>query len=253
MQPDVIEDHFESPHRLLWWTEAQRAALDLGGFVAGLPLHALRARGDGHSVLVLPGFLADDSSTTALRTVLRAAGYHPHGWELGRNYGPTRRTDRRVRERLHELHERSGRPVSLIGWSLGGFFARWLAHEFPDEVRLVITLGTPMRITTEDEPGLTRVGHVYHALRPLHTEEFDRLPHEHYRRPLPVPATAIYSRTDGVVPWRACLEVEGPRSENVEVVASHCGLGFAHEAVSVILDRLHQPEDAWHAYGTLAA
>ena len=151
------------------------------------------------------------------------------------------------------MYAATDRPVSVVGWSLGGFYARWLAREDPDLVRQVITLGTPFRLTSNDEPGITSVGRLYHAMRPMHTADFASLPRERHAEPLPLPATAIYSRQDGIVPWRACLELPGPLSESVEVPASHCGLGFHPHTIAVVLDRLSQPLGRWQPYLAAAA
>src|SRR5262245_21336563 len=120
-----------------------RAWLELAALVPALPALAQAPRGDGHPVLVLPGFLADDLSTRALRWFLRDRGYHAHGWRLGRNVGPNAETVACLVARLATLADRHGRTVSLIGWSLGGIYARELARGFPDKVRLVITLASP--------------------------------------------------------------------------------------------------------------
>ena len=100
-------------------------------------------RGDGHTVLVLPGLAASDSSTGPLRRFLKKRGYAPHGWAQGRNFGPRPGVFEACLERVHELHRSSGRKISLIGWSLGGVYARELAKRAPDAVRCAITLGTP--------------------------------------------------------------------------------------------------------------
>src|SRR5437870_1661144 len=131
-----------APDRLLLWLE-QRALFELGALVAASPWLRLLGRGDQHPVLVLPGFTASDVTTTPLRWQLRSWGYWAHGWQLGRNLGPTPAVLEGLVDRLLTLHERHGRKVTLIGWSLGGIYARELARQFPDSVRSVITLGSP--------------------------------------------------------------------------------------------------------------
>lgn len=239
---------YRRPHRNLWRSEPWRASVEIGQFWASLPRLLDGDSGDGHSVLVIPGLLGDDLTTVALRGVLRARGYDAVPWRLGPNIGPTARIVRGVFGALDELHERSDRRVSVIGWSLGGFFARELARHRPDQVRSVITLGTPLRLRHEDEPSTSRVGWVYDALRPWHSGFFTGVPREEHRPPVPVPTTAVYSRTDGVVPWRACLAHEDRHSENVEVETSHSGMGFHPSVLRVVLDRLAQPEGAWRPY-----
>lgn len=241
---------YERPDELLWRTEAVRTAGDLIAFWAALPAFAPVRRGDGHGVLVLPGFLADDISTFGLRRLLQVHGYRASGWNLGTNLGPTPRLWNGAVRRLHRLHRSTGRPVTVIGQSLGGIFARELARSFPDEVRQVITLGSPYRLTTEDDPETTTVGHLYHALRGLHSDVFGGSNTEEERSPLPVPATSIYSRTDGVVPWRSCIDLARPGSENLEVSASHCGMVVHPEVIRIVLDRLRLPEGQWAPYPT---
>ena len=100
-------------------------------------------KGDGHPVLALPGFLASDLSMAPMRRYLGALGYEAHAWRMGRNLGGLARMREALRARLSEIHAASGRKVSLVGWSLGGVYARDLALQAPDMVRSVITLGSP--------------------------------------------------------------------------------------------------------------
>jgi pimeloyl-ACP methyl ester carboxylesterase len=206
------------------------------------------ARGDGHAVLVLPGLLAGDLTTLPLRRFLRALCYDARGWKLGVNRGPNAALREALAARLAHLHQRHRRKVSLVGWSLGGIYARELARAFPDQVRLVITLGTPFRDISASHAA--RLVAIRPGGRPL------REAHElraWLRRPLPVPSTSIYSRTDGIVAWRSCLEEEGSLRENVSIACSHTGMGFHPSAFAVIADRLAQPEGAWAPYRSPAA
>jgi pimeloyl-ACP methyl ester carboxylesterase len=211
-----------------------RAWLELAGILPGLPLLARMPRGDGHPVLVIPGFLASDVSTRPLRAFLRSRGYHVHGWRLGRNVGASPEVIGGMAARLHALCGRHGRTVSLVGWSLGGIFARELARRFPPEVRQVITLASPFR-----DPSATTVARLMGG-SPRGPRDRANL-----GAPLPVPATSILSRSDGIVAWRSCLEDAGARRENVVVESSHCGMGHHVAALAVIADRLAQPEGSW--------
>lgn len=241
-----MSGHWESlgPPPLGWFAlEQGRAALELAGWLPaqrrlrGLP------RGDGHSVLVLPGFLAGDLSTLPLRRFLGRLGYDAHGWDLGVNLGPTARVREKLDARLSELVERSGRGVSLVGWSLGGIVARELARARPERVRLLITLASPFRDITATHA--TRFIPLRPNGRPLH-EAVDLL--AALRRPVPVPTTCLYSRSDGICHWQSCLEEAGPRRENLEVSCSHTAMGFHAQALRIIADRLAQPEGTWHPY-----
>src|SRR5436190_18146975 len=139
----------EPPPCMLRMLES-RAMFEFGAFAAAMPWLRMAGRGDRHPVLVLPGFTASDVSTEPLRATLIANGYWTHGWRLGANLGPTERIIDGINDRLCEIYERHGRPVSLVGWSLGGIYARDLAREHPDKVRLVVTLGSPFRMTRDD-------------------------------------------------------------------------------------------------------
>ena len=218
-----------------------RAVLEMASLLVAYPLLRRAPGGDGHPVLVLPAFMASDFSTRALRSFLRDRGYAAHGWKLGRNSGPTSETVAALVQRLHELRQRYDRRVSLIGWSLGGVYARELARAFPTEVRQVITLATPFRnLEATNVPTflLTR-------RRPHPNEAALR---ERLRLPLQVPMTAIYSRTDGIASWRSCVAEPGPQSENIEVESSHLGIGHHPVALLTIADRLAQAEDAWKPF-----
>jgi pimeloyl-ACP methyl ester carboxylesterase len=196
-------------------------------------------------VLVMPGWLAGDTSTRALRWFLRDRGYHAHAWRLGRNRGPTPEAIAGMIARLQALHARHGRRVSLVGWSLGGIYARELARRFPDMVRQVITLASPFRDTNA-----TTVARLYRSglIRPPRTPDPDAEVQRRLRTPLAVPSSSLYSRTDGIVAWRSCLDDPGPTRENIAIRASHCGIGHHPAAMLVIADRLSQPEGTWRPY-----
>lgn len=210
-----------------------RAWLELGALLPTWPLLTRAPRGDGHPVLVLPGWLGTDASTRPLRWFLRGRGYWAHGWRLGRNTGPSRAVIDGLRERFRELRVRHGRPLTLIGWSLGGIYARELARYFAGDVRRVITLASPFR-----DVDATAVARVFG--RRAHAREAEL--RERLRTALPVPCTAFYSKTDGIVAWRSCLEDEGSGAENVEVWTSHCGMGHHPSVLLAIAERLARPE-----------
>ena len=199
--------------------EPSRAVGELGLLAAWSPLLALSSRGDGHTVLVMPGFGASDLSTRPLRRFLRTLGYDVHGWGLGRNRGPSPDMLERVGKRFLDIHGRRGEGVSLVGWSMGGVFARRLARLNADAVRQVITLGSPYRMLSD--PGSSSLG---------------------------VPSSSVYSRTDGIAPWRTCFDGSGPRHEAVEVVGSHCGLGHHPAVLHLLADRLAQPAGTWKPF-----
>ena len=201
-----------SPRRLA--VDGARAAGELSAMGALIPLLRRAPRGDGHPVLVLPGLGAGDRSTTPLRWFLRDRGYFVHGWRLGTNLGPTEETTAGIRDLVGKLSRQHGEPISVVGWSMGGIYAREIARRMPDVVRQVVTLGSPFQMARN--PGS-----------------------------LPVPATSVYTRSDGVVDWEKCREPAGPRRESIEVKGSHTGLGHNPAVLLVIADRLAQPEGTW--------
>jgi len=215
-------------------------------FVAGSSSLYLLPRGDGHPVMVLPPFMADDSYTAPLRWVLGSRGYSVHGWRQGTNLSRTAKIVNGLPHRLLELHERHGANVSLVGHSGGGNWARDLAREYPHAVRQVITLGAPFRLRPGDATQADQLAEL--LLRDQVPQDRAALLNEEDRPPLMVPVTAIYSRTDGVAPWHAGIESAGPSRENIEVVGSHCGLGYNPAAVFAIADRLAQPDGAWQPF-----
>lgn len=220
-----------------------RSPFELGLFFASNGLLRLAPRGDGHPVLVLPGFGASDRSTGPLRMLLGQLGHRPVGWRMGRNLGPRLETLVGMRNRLRILADREAAPVPIVGWSLGGIYARVLAQESPDLVSQVITLGSPFNITI-DEP--TTVSPFWDQLR--QRGEFVRDRHNIDLDFIPVPSTSIYSRTDGIVSWQSCVQTAHATAENVAVHGSHVGLGVNVSAALVIADRLAQPRGTWRPF-----
>jgi len=142
-------------------------------------------------------------------------------------------------EQVRQLAQASGRKVSLLGWSLGGIYAREIAKRLPEEIRCVITLATPFT----GSPKATNVWRIYEALSGHSLDDPGLL--ARVREPPPVPTTSIFSRTDGVVAWQCCLQDSHDRAENIEVAASHFGIGLNPAAWFAVADRLAQPEGAW--------
>lgn len=237
------EDGVAPPPWALFLGEG-RALYEAGLFYQALPVLLTTPRGDGHPVMVLPGFTASDLSTTLLRAFLRRRGYDARGWTLGRNLGFSTQLELRMARRLQNLCWRTGRKVSLVGWSLGGIFARELARRHPEMVRQVITLGSPFAAS----PRSTNVWRLYERITGQSVDDLDPELLQRMRLAPPVPSTAIYSRSDGIASWRACIEPEAPHTDNVRVPGSHCGLGHNPWAVYVIADRLAQPDGAWRPF-----
>jgi pimeloyl-ACP methyl ester carboxylesterase len=208
------------------------------------PLLMRAPRGDGHPVLTLPGFLASDLSMAPMRRYLKQLGYDSYAWEMGRNTGGVARLRAALRDRLAEIHAASGRKVSIVGWSLGGVYARDLALQAPDMVRSVISLGSPFA----NDVRATNATRLYEALSGEAVEDNSEL-RTAIAGDLPVPATSIYSRTDGIVNWRTCLLRTSATAENIEVhLASHVGLGVNAAALWAVADRLAQKEGEFRQF-----
>jgi pimeloyl-ACP methyl ester carboxylesterase len=198
-------------------------------------------------VLVLPGLMASDVSTGTLRRWLRSLGYPVVGWELGRNRGPTQEVVDELPRLVQRLADQHGMPVSIVGQSLGGIFARRLAQRSPREVRQVVTLGSPFGMAGRG-PDDSPAARVYRSLSPQHSGSRISASRVRLSRPLSVPSTSVYSKWDGVVDWRACLQEPGPRSENVAVHASHLGMGLDPAVLWIVADRLAQTKEGWQPF-----
>jgi pimeloyl-ACP methyl ester carboxylesterase len=232
---------------LLAATEPARAAASATALAAVFPLLRRAPRGEPHPVLVLPGLMASDLSTGTLRRWLRSLGYPVVGWALGRNRGPTQEVVDELPRLVERLADEHGTTVSIVGQSLGGIFARRLAQRSPREVRQVVTLGSPFGLAGRG-PDDSPAARLYASLSPGHAGTRLSTSRVRLSKPLSVPSTSIYSRWDGVVDWRACLQEPGPRSENIAVHASHLGMGLDPAVLWVIADRLSQTKDGWQHF-----
>ena len=240
----MVQTTTNAPSRALLFLEG-RAIPELWSFAAALPsLSALAPRGDGHPVLVLPGLTTGDRATTALRRFLRSKGYPTYGWSLGLNLGPRPGVEQGMTDLVARLNDEHGRKISIVGWSLGGIYARQLAKMMPDRVRQVISLGSPFG----GSPRATNAWRVYEMASGQKSDDSDRHMGGAISAPPPVPTTAIYSKTDGICAWQNCIEQKSPIAENIEVKASHCGLGHHPAVVYAVADRLAQAEGEWKPF-----
>ncbi|WP_435771258.1 alpha/beta fold hydrolase [Nocardioides sp. SYSU DS0651] len=244
----AARDGSGGPSRALTLAEVPRFAVEYGASRLLDLATPARDLGQGRPVLVLPGFSAQDAMTGRLRGHLRRRGWRVHGWGLGSNHGLTERIVSGLPERFAALADRYGEPVSVVGWSFGGLLARWLAHEHTDRVRQVVCLGSPWRAEGERTraTALFERSRVRHGIVDNAREIVAAL-----REPLPVPVTAVWSRTDGIVPWHGCTvdERSDPPAENVEVVSSHIGMVANPLVLGVVVDRLQQDPASWEPFG----
>jgi hypothetical protein len=241
-----MHQRFHHPSPSLLASELPRAMIEMQAFACSIPFLRTLPRGDGHTVLVLPGYTADDPSTAVLRGFLSDRGYRAVPWGLGCNLGPSDKVLRGMASLVEKLSGDS--RISIIGWSLGGIFARELGRDTPDAIRSVITLGSPFRLTDLDVEPTAGVA-AYNVLASQHSERMEGALRPDDDRPeIRVPVTNIYTRADGVAPWQSCVDVRGGCCENIEIPGSHCGLGHNPVALAVIADRLAQPDGAWKPY-----
>ncbi len=251
--PKVARHPHVGPPRLIDSLMEPRAFFEMALLPASLPLLVGAPEGDGHPVLLLPGFLADEKSLIALKTFLARKGYDVRTWGLGRNVGYRSKYVKALPQKIRHLHHDTGRKVSLVGWSLGGVFSMLGALEAPECVRSIVTLGSPVSMDEggSQAPGMVRalyrlvshpLGSDAHVMQPRAKDLRTR------KRP-PVPISCLYSLTDGVVPPQEATIDGDPRlHENIRVPGSHVGLGFNGLVLAIVADRLAQPENDWRPF-----
>jgi len=227
-------------------TELPRILLEVTTLAYSWPLLTSAPRGDGHPVMVLPGFLGGDESTLVMRRYLARLGYEVLPWEQGQNNGSFELQEQLV-QHVYLVTRKFDRKLTLIGQSLGGVFARALARQFPDDVRQVITLGSPFS-SQGPEATNAAVARMFQYMSGMTAEEMRDQMIVSTQGPIPVPATAIYSKSDGVVHWSSCLDFEGEQTENIEVISSHTGMAHNPLIFHVLADRLAQPEGGWQPF-----
>ena len=239
-----FEPYVPPPSALLALTEAHRAVGEILSLnLTRKALEKIAPRGDGHPVMVLPGFMGGDGYNASFRRYLTKLGYAVHGWGMGRNLGPRDGVLEGLEDRIRYLTERYDGPVSLVGHSLGGIFARELAREFPQQVRQVISLGSPFgqgRMTASIPARL------FTAINPPEELPIDQ-DILHYAPP--VPTTAIYSKGDGIVNWQTAVQEDGhAESQSIQVRGSHCGMTFNPAVWFLVAERLALADGEWRPF-----
>lgn len=233
------------PSKTLLMLEFARTPWEMGAHYFARPVLSLAPKGDGHMVMAIPGFLANDLTTKAMRMYLNRCGYKTSGWKQGTNYGYSDEVGGDLVWRISRLFEKHGK-ISLVGQSLGGVYACELARMYPHMVRFVITLGSPYA----DIENASNVMWLYKRINGKdHGKRFDYQP-QRCQIPPPVPTTSIYSKTDGVITWRSSDidKHNNGQCESVEILGSHIGMSFNPHSLWVVANRLAQPEDDWQPF-----
>ena len=226
------------PSRLATLLEL-RAPLDWATILLHAPRLRTAPRGDGRPVMLLPGYRTDESAMRPLGRYLDYLGYDVYDWGLGRNRGDVEHYVEQVGRKVAVISEElDGAPVTLIGWSLGGVIARETARLHEPYVREVITLGTPII----GGPKYTAVGRRFAESASIDLDEFEKEVHSLNSIGIRQPVTSIYSKLDGVVGWRASIDVYNEQARNIEVYSSHFGIGANGRVWRLIADILGNRE-----------
>jgi pimeloyl-ACP methyl ester carboxylesterase len=209
-------------------------------------------QGDGHPIFFIPGFLTGDIALKSMREKFEAIGYKTIPWDIGVNWGSSHAKITQLKERFEAvIAEHPNEKISIIGWSLGGVYARELARTYPENVRCVITMGSPFGAAQDKariNPVLRSIYEVMNPKSPLMNDEQLRA---QAVTPPPVPTTSLFSKKDGVVFWEASLNPDLPLSENIDLTdcglkgikMSHSSFRINPTSITVIADRLAASAD----------
>ncbi|WP_374962481.1 hypothetical protein [Spongiibacter tropicus] len=244
-----MTEHIPAPREKTRPTAREiRSLAEIASAVSMRNFHRHLHSGDGHPVVIAPSFMTSDIGSAVMRQALRRAGYAAYGWEQGLNTGLREKVYRNYERHVLDLVSRHGRKASLVGWSLGGIYARSLAHRRPEYVRQVITLGSPVNIP--EMRGVSGpVAKLYEMLNPGALSDPMLSWRDEWKRTPNVPSTAMYSASDGIVDWQYCVhEQPGPQAENLRVPASHMGMTHNLAVLYALSDRLAQAEGKWQPF-----
>ena len=229
--------HAGPPPLPLLLADAPRAASEAAGTLLSWPWLRTAPRGDGHAVLVLPGFLGGDAMTAPLRRFLRAQGFDARGWGHGINWGRWDALEAIVLPLVRDLAQRTGGRVSVLGASMSGLYAREAARRHPELVRCVVTFASAVQPPE-------RANHVWPAYEALTRQHESTMS----AAPAVVPSTSVFSRSDGLSDWRPCLLPAAACQENVGVFSSHLGMAVHPASLYLAADRLAQPPAGWRPF-----
>lgn len=209
------------------------APIEFLRLIAHSPRLLRQKKGNREPVIVLPGLGASNISTSILRNYLSWLNYHVTGWSIGRNIGNVNAMVPAVKTQLREIYQEHQTKVNLIGWSLGGIVAREVARDIPELVSQIITLGSPII----GGPKYTSFASFY-IQQGYDLDELETRIRERQKKAIDVPITAIYSKRDGVVAWHACMDQQHKQADNIEVSATHLGLGVSPEVLEIVAKKL---------------
>lgn len=229
-----MNEEIKRPSLFLHLTEIFRALFET---IKGLIFEsnfAYKNIGNGQPIMVIPGLLTTDLSTTLLRKFLTKLGFKVFGWEMGRNLGRMESLPLLI-EKVENFHHQYQQKIIIIGWSMGGIFTREIAKTRPDLVKRTITMGSPF--ADVNAPNWAKwVFDLLNKGIEIDNQFIEQLP-----KPAPVPTLALYSKLDGIVPWRACMELsEDNIHKNIEIKSSHIGMGANSEVMKIIYSELQQ-------------
>lgn len=240
-------DTIKRPSLALLGSEPFRAATEFARHRFRKPGEA--TGGDGHPVVIFPGLGADGKSVATLRAHCRALGYDAFDWGQGYNSGPQGDLDtwlHDLKSQVVELLAGKAQSATLIGWSLGGLYAREIGKLMAPRIRQVITMGTPFNAGVHH----TNAGWLFRLLNGRSTE-IDSDLSIRLRTPPPMRTTSIYSRSDGVVAWQTCCHHrQSSLVHDIEVGGSHLGMNWNRDVLAVVADRLGQQPGPWRRYKT---
>ncbi|MGJ8593187.1 MAG: alpha/beta hydrolase [Aquaticitalea sp.] len=200
-----------------------RSLLEWASIYAIYPFIPKRMEGKGKPVLLIPPYLGDDYSTSFVRKYLKSLGFHTYKWDMGFNMVKSHYIPR-LEEKLDDIYQQHNEKVSIVGWSGGGIFAKIMANRHPNQVEQILTIGSPIWGVMDMKTPVYGLLEFFRgkSLKERNARFLAEL------EPIPdVPITCIYTKTDGLVPWKHCMEAESYRKniKNIEVYGSHSGLG----------------------------
>ena len=232
-----MKDDIKPPGLMLQMLEG-RAGAEAAQLMLAMPLLRMQAlRGNGEDVMVLPGFMADDSSTIILRQFLDSIGYKTHPWRLGVNRVRMLDLLPPLTEKLKSLAENG--KVKLVGWSRGGILSRELARDHPDLVDRVVTVGSPVK----GGVSVSSIGNLVQQTTGMTPVQMSQILRERQKTPITIPIRAIYSKLDGVVAWKACIDDINEDVEHFEIRGSHVGMGTNVEVFRLLPKLLAASKD----------